>query len=293
MSQWSELVQGALAALPRSEETVHLLGEAGLSRAEWSSLVLAHLCEPPVHLEALAVLVPYASQRVLQARLDALCARHLLQEVAVKEYILTDKAADLLTSWLHRERTHLSQCTPLVRRDLERLAALLERVVQAALVAPPPPDKQRLLSSRRIAPSADAGLMVQIDQYLTDLFWFRDDAHVAAWRYYDLDGPSVEVLTLLWRGEARGLDGISGALTERRGYSRDEYAGFVERLAESGLVDASQPELVLTPAGRALRDQVEETTESYYMFPWTVLSPVELKQLRNLLQEFTQGLQTS
>jgi hypothetical protein len=239
----------------------------------------------------LADRMPYASPALLQARMGALLSKGLLQEVAPQEYILTDQAADLMRRWVERDREHLASLAPLPRQDLGRLVILLSRVVQAALAAPPPPDKDRLLGSRRLAPEANAAPAVHIDQYLTDLFWFRDDAHVAAWRQASFNAISIEVLTLLWRGEAQDVDGLTAALSERRGFTREDYASCVQTLAECGLVDASQPTLTVTAAGRALRDDIEATTDRYYMFPWTTLLPVEVKQLRDLLHRFTAALQ--
>jgi len=293
MSEWSDLVANALGAEPQAQDMVQLLSDAALPRPEWGALVRAYLCEPPFTLGMLADRLPYASPTLLQAHRDALLSKGLLQEVTLQEYILTDAAVDLLRRWMEREREHLASLTSLPRQDLDRLAALLSRVVQAALAAPPPPNKTHLLGSRRMAPLADAAPMVRIDQYLTDLYWFRDDAHVSAWREASFNSISIEVLTLLWRGEAQDVDALTAALAERRGYTREEYAGCVQVLAECGLVDASQPALSLTEAGRALREGIEATTDEYYMFPWTVLLPVELKQLRDLLQRLTASLKQS
>lgn len=290
MGEWSDWVGNALRALPRSPETVQLLSAAALQLPEWSTLVSAQLCEPPFRLDVLANRMPYASPALLQTRVGALLSKGFLQEVAPQEYILTDQATDLVGQWVERGREHLASLAPLPGKDLQRLAALLARVVQAALAAPPPPDKERLLGSRRLAPASAAVPMVQVDQCLTDLYWFRDDAHVAAWRKAGLDSISTEVLTLLWRGEAQDVDGLSAALSERRGYTCEDYASCVQTLAERGLVDASPPTLAVTAAGRALREEIEATTDRYYMFPWTILLPVEVKQFRDLLQRFTAAL---
>jgi len=290
MSEWSDLVANAAGALPQAPALAQLLSDAALQPPEWGTLVRAHLCEPPFTLDMLANRVPYAAPTLLKTRLGALLSRGLVQEAAPQEYILTDQAADLIRRWTEREREHLASLTPLPPQDLNRLVALLSRVVQAALAAPPPPDKVCLPGSRRLAPAADAAPMVQIDQYLTDLYWFRDDAHIAAWRKASFNSVSIEVLTLLWRGEAHNVDELSTALSARRGHAREDYASCVEVLAECGLLDASQPALSVTEAGRVLRDQIEATTDAYYMFPWTVLLPVEVKQLRDLMQRFAAAL---
>jgi len=293
MEEWPTLLQTAFSALYRPESIEAWLSDSGLQRAELSTLVCAYLCPPPLTFDMLADWMPYNAPELLRTRLGVLLNKGFIQAVNGQEYRLTDKGLELVQSWTERERVRLAGLTPLPPRDLHRLSTLLSRIVQAALAAPPPPGKDRLLSSRRIAPSANAAPMVQIDQYLTDLVYFRDDAHVSAWRRHNFDGPAIEVLTLLWRGEATDVDGLSAALTEQRGYTRDDYAPIVERLQERGLVDASQPTLAVTPQGSALRKEIEATTDRYHMFPWTVLSPVDVQELRSLLLRFAQALSGS
>jgi len=85
------------------------------------------------------------------------------------------------------------------------------------------------------------------------------------------------------------VDGLSAALSKQRSYTRDGYARVVKDLLERGLVDVSESALAVTPEGRALREEIEAATEHYYMFPWTVLSPVDVQELRDLLKRFTQA----
>lgn len=293
MEEWFTLVQTALSALPAPEGIEQWLGDSGLQRTELGTLVIAYLCQPSLTFDTLADWTPYAAPGLLKTRLGVLLEKGFLQAEEAQEYHLTDRGSELIQNWIKKVRTHLAGLAPLPDRDLCRLSALLSRMVQSALDSPPPPSKDHLLSSRRIAPAASDAPMVHIDQYLTDLVYFRDDAHVSAWREHNLEGPSIEVLTLLWRGEAEDVDGLSATLFERRGYTRDDYEDVVRGLQERGLVDASQSTLAVTPEGRALRQEIEATTERYYMLPWTVVSPVDVQELRNLLQRLVQALSGS
>lgn len=286
MEDWFALVQHAFATLPRLDDEAAWLQRAGLRPAEWDLLLTAYLCEPPPSLDSLTEWLPYTSPALLQTQLSALREKNFLQALNEREYFLTDKAAELVETRVEQERALLSVQSSLPSRALQRLTRWLSRIVGAALAASPPPDKIRLLGNQRLAPPANASPMVLVSQYLTDLLCFHDDAYTTAWRAYGFDGPSIEVLTLLWRGEASDVEGLSAALSPRRGYSNQDYARVVARLQARALVQASGPLLTVTPSGCALREEIGTVTDRYFMFPWTVLLPVELRQLRELLQRF-------
>lgn len=290
MEEWFALVQSALQALPAAPG-LEWMDDAGLDRGQLTSLVVAHLCPSPFDFSAFADWFPYGAPNLLRRRLGVLADKGLIQALGADQFAITEQGLAFLKKWIDQQRAHLAALTPLPVGDLRRIVHLLSTVVSAALAAPPSVVKDCLVGSRRIAPTAGGALMVQIDQYLTDLQCFRDDAHISAWRQHKLEGPEVEVLTLLWRGEAEDLDGLGAALSERRGYSRDQYAAFVRALAGRGWVHAAQTSLSLTEEGAALRGEIEEATERYYMFPWTALNPTDLQALRRLLERFVHALQ--
>lgn len=204
MEKWFILLRTALSALSRPADIEEWLSDYGLHRAEFGTLVVAFLCQPPLTFDMLADWTPYTAPGLLRTRLGILQDRGFVQAVNAQECRLTDKGLELIQSWIEKARAHLAGLAPLAARDLRRLSALLARLVKAASAALPPPDKDRLLSSRRIAPAATVVPMVHIDQYLTDMVHFRDDAHVSAWRERGFNGPSIEALTLLWRGSRCG-----------------------------------------------------------------------------------------
>lgn len=101
----------------------------------------------------------------------------------------------------------------------------------------------------------------------------RGDGHVAALLTAGLD--PVEAL-VLFAADA-GLD--AGWLRQRRGWSEEEWAAAVERIAARRLVD---PGGALTAAGHALRDEVEARTDALADAPWAALGDERAERLVEL-----------
>ncbi|MFI9010238.1 hypothetical protein ACIGNX_23695 [Actinosynnema sp. NPDC053489] len=146
-----------------------------------------------------------------------------------------------------------------LRRMLESLdlAEAAELAGQAAEAAP---------IAGRVLGAANRALPVPDEPHLalwqacTTLRESRGDGHVAALVAADL-GP-CEALVLF--GADHGLD--PAYLRAARGWSEEEWRAAEAALVERGLVDGG-----LTPAGRALREEVERRTDAAATRPWDVL----------------------
>lgn len=120
-----------------------------------------------------------------------------------------------------------------------------------------------------------------------------DEPHVALWhgatliREHRGDGH-VSALT------AAGLDGLeahllaaaAGATSKEvilpfRGWTEEEWAAAADRLRDRGLLDGDEQ---LTDAGRALRDDIEATTDELAADPWRLLGDEGCSRLEELLQ---------
>jgi hypothetical protein len=88
----------------------------------------------------------------------------------------------------------------------------------------------------------------------------RGDGHIAAWVPH-LDSCEITVVTELWWGIE------PGSYVWTRGYRSAEVAAARVRLAERGVLDGEGADAALTPAGRALRDDVEEATDRAALAP--------------------------
>lgn len=259
---------------------------AELNLPEWYGWLLsAWVLDPePVSAARLRVRSPYTSARWFNERLAHAARQGLMTPVAgtENEYRLTELGKQAAERVIGAAYAKMATLQPLPPAELERLAALLFRLVNSCLAAPEPPGKWCITLSRRTDPGSDAPVVVRIDQYLSDLAAYRDDAHLAAWRPYAIDGRAWEAFTFLWRGEVATLDDLCQKLG-RRGYSRDEYRQATEDLMRRGWVVERAGEYQVTSLGKEVRQTAEETTDRYFYAPWSCLSQEETEELRNLL----------
>jgi len=160
--------------------------------------------------------------------------------------------------------------------------------VLAWLSAQEPPGKWCIVHSRRADPGDSASVVVRIDQYLSDLAAYRDDAHLAAWQTHNISAHAWEALTYLWRGEATTLAGLCKKL--RCVYLPDEYQQALQELINRGWVEEKACEYCLTPQAQEVRQTAEELTEHYFYAPWNCLQQEEVEDLRVLLSRFHNAL---
>ena len=134
-----------------------------------------------------------------------------------------------------------------------------------------------------------APALAWIDQYLSDLNAYRDDAHMASWQPSGIGGAAWEAFTCLWRGEARTLAELCDRLAFR-GHAGQDYVDALEDLAARGWIAAAGEGYRLTDAGRAVREGAEQTTDAYFFAPWACLAESDLEELRALLVGLRDGL---
>ncbi len=109
-------------------------------------------------------------------------------------------------------------------------------------------------------------------QAYTVLREHRGDGHLTALQAAGLD--ACEALVSFASVGAAPVDHFAG-----RGWSSEEWAAARERLAGRGLVDADG---LATPAGRALRHQVERLTDELAAGPWRALGEAGAERLADL-----------
>jgi len=282
---WSIALE-ALQALGRHYGPEMDRAAAELNLPEWYGWLLPALVfDPePVSATRLRIRSPYTSARWYNERLASAARQGLLISVAgtENEYRLTELGKRAAEHVIGAAYAKMATLQPLPPTELEHLADLLLRLVKSCLTAPEPPGKWCINLSRRTDPGDHAAVVIRIDQYLSDMSAYRDDAHLAAWQPYEMDGHAWEAFTLLWRGEASTLDDLCQRLG-RRGYSRDEYRQALEDLIQRGWVAEEAGEYRVTPPGKEIRQAAEETTDRYFYAPWSCLSQEETEDLRTLL----------
>jgi hypothetical protein len=201
------------------------------------------------------------------------------------EYRVTEEAREAARDLVRTGDAALGAREIISVGDAERLKALLQRLVLANFRAAEPPVKWATRVRFRVADEASP-LLAQIREALMDLFAYRDDSHMAAWRDYPVSGIAWSAFGMIWSHAAFSPE----AMAEQawfRGFAAEDYARALVELRGRGWIDG---EGQLTPVGRKLRDAAEHLTDAYFYAPWVALSDDEIQELRVRLLELRNQL---
>ncbi len=164
----------------------------------------------------------------------------------------------------------LRRLSPSVADVADEATPLLAAVVAAADATGRP-----LFAANRDVP-APADPVAAMWQSCTSLREHRGDGHVAALVAAGIDGCEAHLLFVADREIPPGVH------FDHRGWSEDDQSAAVARLRDRGLVAGDR--LVLTEAGRRLRDDVEAATDAVAAVPYdNALSEAERDRLMELL----------
>ena len=257
----------------------------------WFGLALARGSDPqPLTIERFQTMSPYNAPERFAEILEGLPQLELLERVGESAYRLTDLGRGAVEAIFEAAHQRLDTIEPLPAGEMDQLNSLLHRIVEATLAASEPEEKWAIAYSRWTDPGEGASGSVKVDQYLTDLLRFRDDAHIAAWKPYGVSGHAWEALTFIWRGEANTAEELAEKLSFR-GHSAGVYAEALEGLVNRGWVEDTPDGYRVTEKGRDLRQQAEEATDRYFFTPWACLESAEITQLDDLLTRLKNSLQ--
>ena len=197
---------------------------------------------------------------------------------------VTLQAREAARSLIQAGDVQLSGFASMPEQELKQLTSLLRQIVQEYRVAPEPPEKWAILNRFRVADEQYPPIM-QIREFLMDLFAYRDDSHLSASRpHFNEAGIVWIVLGSLWHGDAVN----AGQMAEKmafRGYEVEDYEIAIQAALELGWVEHGTRDdtFRLTEQGTQLREQAERLTNEYFYVPWSVLMPDELDELYELL----------
>ena len=261
-----------------------LMQEAGYERGDWFVSFLAFGLDPaPLTAVFFNSLYPYGNIANHEATLAGAAERNYLVQNG-DGYRLTDNGRLYIEQFYEVTGAALTAVSIPTPKQTDQIAALLSRIVAATTVAAEPVEKPQFLLSRRSDPGVDSPALLRVDQYLTDLIRFRDDAHIAAWEKEGVDGKTWEAFTTIWRGQAK----TAVSLAERfagRGHDEAAYTAALEHLTALGWIAEGEEGYTVTPVGDALRQKVETLTNQYYFVGWSALNDEEIVELDGLLAE--------
>lgn len=153
--------------------------------------------------------------------------------------------------------------SPLASEDLARLGALLTRAFEAIAAGLERRWHSHIPRAARMAGDGKDP-MVTLENAIYGIWQARDDCHMAAWQQAGLDGPTLDTLTRIWRGEASSEADLAAKLTAQR---PADIAGQLARLRQDGLVAAGDPPRT-TDKGAKARQAVEDETDRLFFTSW-------------------------
>lgn len=260
--------------------------EVRRGRAEspaWYMIQAAEFDPEPLTVAKLRVRDIYASETMALALLEMLASEIWLDRRG-DEYYLTEEGRTVMNRLKTRAPNLLQGVAPPGQIDVARLEGLLRRVIEASLACPTPPGNWCLAYSRRRASGDEAPALLRLYHYIADFNAFRDDAHMAAWQPLEVTGYEWEAFSFIGSGQAETAAALFHQLAYR-GYSQEDYAKALQKLAEHGWLVQEGNTYQLTEAGRAVQTEVEQRTDDYFYAPWhEALNEAELGEAIELLR---------
>ena len=206
-------------------------------------------------------------------------------------YRVTQMARDGAQKIIQAGDSYLLDFESFTDIDLHRLTLLLKQIVMANTVAPQPPEKWAILTRFQVA-EKNSPMIVQIREYLMDLFAYRDDSHLSASRpHFGQAGIVWSVLGSLWKGDALSAEKMAETMSFR-GYEVNQYEVALQAATQIGWVEATDVpgEFRPTQKGRELRERAEQLTNEYFYSPWSVMTEDELDELYGMLLKLQKQL---
>lgn len=239
----------------------------------------------PMTLSRWHDLNPYDNPARFADLFENLVAEGYFEKAGEGAYRLTPKGDNGIQAVFTKAQSYIRALGPDLHTDaaLERLAASFRKIVEATLAAPEPRAKWHMLYARWTDTGLEDSPLAQVDQYVTDLLLYRDDAHVEAWQRLGVSGHAWEALTLVWRDEANTPE----AIAERqafRGFSVDEYRAALDELVTKGWLSVTDGAYQVTDAGRQVREAAEDETNRLFFVGWQGLSEAELATMTDDVQ---------
>jgi hypothetical protein len=175
------------------------------------------------------------------------------------------QAGEALVRRVRREAdAYLAGLTsPIPADDLARLASLLKRAFEATAAGLERRWHSHIPRAARMAGDGSHP-MVALENAIYGIWQARDDCHMAAWQQAGLDGPTLDTLTRIWRGEASSEEDLAAKLTSQR---PADIAGQLARLRRDGMVADGDPPRTTEKGARA-RQAIEDETDRLFFSAW-------------------------
>ena len=237
------------------------------------------------------VRAPYSNPKNFKGDMAASAKRGWLESVGEGQYTVSDKGAEVVGRLLGALNEGAVGIESLPDAELERIHDLLQKVVHKAHKLPEPAKKWSMEWGKRFQKAfvvEGAPALVRVRRRIVDMFAFRDDGHLAAWKAVEDDGQIWDAFTNVWRDEANTAAELAEQLSGRN-YDQASYAAALGELAKRGWI-TQDDKYVATEKGSKLRQEVKDVTDQYFDAPWKVLTEAETKELEGLMKKLAEAV---
>lgn len=234
---------------------------------------------------------PFSNPEQFERLFARLNIKSWIEPLPDQSYQVTERAREAARRIIQAGDMQLLGFELVTDVHLEQLVTLLKKVLAGKIAAPEPPEKWAILKRFRVADEFSSRI-VQVREYLMDMFAYRDDSHLSAARpYFHQAGIVWSVLGSLWTGEALTPKQMAERMAFR-GYEEADYEAAIQAAVAVGWVEAMDMADSYRPTARGmeLREQAEHLTNEYFYRPWSVFSREEADQLYELLTKLRDQL---
>jgi DNA-binding MarR family transcriptional regulator len=231
---------------------------------------------------------PYTNPDLFGTQMDDAVERGWLEKIGDGQYELSAIGRETVDRFFKMGNQLFSELPSLSEAESNRTADLLAKVVTYANQLPKPASKPTLQIGLRLNPGGYVAPMLRIRRHLTDLAYFRDDAHISAWQPYDVDGIVWETLTFLWQDDASTAADMAEQVSQYRNYDEKDYTAAFEKLVANGWAGAENGKYLITDKGKKTRQDAEDVTDQYFYTAFDVLSQEEIEELKTLLEKLAE-----
>lgn len=250
-----------------------LIAELGIERSLMFTMLHIDMTQgiygkDAVTLAEMRAYDPYSAIDRYSEWLAQLVEKKLVHE-SVDSSLTFSPLARVTVDRLHTEATaFVARKTPVPQADMERLASQLRRCADALAADPllSPRHGSHLMGYKALSHYGDnTTAMVRIEQAIGELWGARDDAHMAAWRAANLEGPAFDVLSHIWSGTG-AQDALTEALKTKQ--TADDLESSLAWLVEHEYVQRDGDTVQLTAQGIMTREDIERETDRVYFEAW-------------------------
>lgn len=227
---------------------------------------------------------PYSNPLLFEKTFVTLNFKGWIEPLPDEKYKVTEQAREAARTIMQAGDKKLLPFESFTDIDLHRLTVLLKQIFMANEFTSAPTEKWALRTRFHMA-GENSPMIIQVREYLMDLFAYRDDCNYAASHpHFGQAGIVWSVLGSLCKNNTVTAEHLAETLSFR-GYEDYDYEVALQAATQLGWAElADDPDTFrITQKGRELREHAEQLTNDYFYAPWSAMTETELDELYDLL----------